>query len=83
MKLWILEPITKGNGSAWEPWYDKAFGMIVRAETEDAARSIANNNGGDENRDGRTPWLDNKQSSCVELSSDGPEEMILQDFASA
>ena len=94
MKLWILRPnekLTNNKNSPWEPWYDKAFGFIIRAETEDRAREIANDHGGDEigdphylpDRHGIDPWLDKTLSTCVELKSNGIEEMILRDFASA
>ena len=39
MKLWILRPLI-GNNTAWRPWYDKCFGMVVRAESEKIAREI-------------------------------------------
>ena len=60
MKLWLLE--AKANlptdDNPWEPWYDKSFGFVVRAETEAEARKIAHENAfagylprlGDENR---------------------------------
>jgi len=32
MELWILKPERGlGANSPWEPWYDKAFGMVARA----------------------------------------------------
>lgn len=93
MKLWILRPkenLSEQN-NPWEPWYDKAFGFVVRAETEEHARQIANCCGGNETgpismivyRTGGDPWLDPELSSCVELTSDGEEKMILMDFYSA
>ena len=91
MKLWLLRPVEGLPDDPWEPWYDKAFGFVVRAETEQRAREIANENGGDEIgephyiklRHGIDPWLDSTLSTCVELKSDGVEEMIIKDFASA
>jgi len=90
MKLWLLRP-NESNHSPWEPWYDKAFGFVVRAETEERAREIANENGGNEigkisnhvYRTGGDPWLDPILSSCIELNADGDERMIIRDFASA
>ena len=35
MRLWLLRPVE--GDSLWDPWYDKAFGFVVRAE---AARSM-------------------------------------------
>lgn len=36
MKLWLLRPVVglDENDNPWWPWYDKAFGFVVRAETE-------------------------------------------------
>ena len=92
MKLWLLKPVEglKEN-NPWDPWYDKAFGFVVRAETEDAARKIANDNGGSETgpvrtrvyRTGGDPWLDKKLSTCSELLTDGEAGLVLKDFASA
>lgn len=83
MKLWILKPITD-----WDPWYDKAFGFIIRAETEMRARVIAGENAGAEFRDYPiheeiNPWLVSTITSCIELTVDGKEEMIIRDFAAA
>jgi hypothetical protein len=67
MKLWILRPV---NGlskvdNPWEPWYDKAFGFVARAETEAEARVLAHGDAGEENRmashtNFNSPWLDAK-----------------------
>ena len=40
MKLWLLKPIKR-----WTVWYDKAFGFVVRAATEDEARAAASREG--------------------------------------
>lgn len=87
MKLWLLRPIA-GHG-LWEPWYDKAFGFVVRAETEKEARAIAQANGGDETRgdvgyERSVPvWTDPIHSTCVELTADGEEGLVIMDFAAA
>ena len=85
MKIWLLRPI-KGSG-AWEPWYDKCFGFVIRAETSDAARSAAAKQGGDENplfdEPQGSPWLDSSQSSCVQLTADGKAGLVIQDFHAA
>ena len=39
MKLWLLRPI-EDYGGAWRPWYDKCFGAVVAAETEEEARGL-------------------------------------------
>lgn len=85
MKLYKLTP--KDNlpsaVNPWEPWYDKVFGFVVRAENGEQARHIADANSGDENRFALHPWLDPAFSDCIELLADGPAEMILQDYHSA
>ena len=72
MKLYLLEPIKE-----WEPWYDKCFGYVMRAETELDARRLAHYNHGDEGRD---VWLDDTVTKCTELTQDGEQEIIISDF---
>ena len=100
MKLWELRPLDKyrerddpgqmDQDNPWDPWYDKAFGFIVRAETEERAREIANENAGDENNERigidkhiKTPWLNPRYSTCGELMPDGMEGLIMGDFHAA
>ena len=93
MKLWILRPIDGiVNDNPWEPWYDKAFGFVVRAENETQARNFAHAEAGDENRgtflnkkisNTKSPWLDKKYSTCEELQADGNKGVVMRDFASA
>lgn len=93
MKLWLLRPIDDESDSGpWSPWYDKAFGFVVRAETENAARALIgeNHEGGDEIRTTYAsppsvtdPWRDTKLSSCEELTAEGPAEIIIRDFHAA
>lgn len=81
MKLWLLRPkkeFPEEHFDPWEPWYDKTFGFVIRAETEETARKIADKNATAEN-DPLRPWLDPLLSDCVELNSKGKEELILQD----
>lgn len=49
MKLWELRPINRTGEETpmggqkpdpWDPWYDRAFGFVVRAETAEDARRI-------------------------------------------
>ncbi len=86
MKLWILRPV---DGDAfWEPWYDKCFGFIVRAETETKARALAQTCGGDEKRDHPYPktrpaWTSPKHSTCTELMPEGVTEVVMNDFHAA
>lgn len=86
MKLWLLKAREQTN--AWKPWYDKAFGFVVRAETEDQARAFAQKEGGDEVRDYRAgkevpAWTDPNLSTCEELIAAGEPGVVLRDFAAA
>lgn len=86
MKLWLLRPVE--GSEHWEPWHDKAFGFVIRAETEEAARALAQEKGGDEAGTGyhrvyTDAWTNPVHSTCVEVTTEGPPEVILRDFASA
>ena len=90
MKLFLLRPVEAGQGpkdnNPWNPWFDKSFGHIVRAENEQQARELVIEHSGDEKRElenDLNPWLDSKYSTCVELTADGIAEHIMVDFASA
>jgi len=83
MKLWLLRPITKKKGGPWDPWYDKSFGFVICAETEESARKIADKNAGDENLDDKHPWLKTSWSTCKELLPNDKEKLIMKDYASA
>lgn len=39
MKIWLLRPID--GCDEWNPWYDKAFGFVVCANSEQEAREAA------------------------------------------
>lgn len=83
MKLWLLRPI---DGDAlWEPWYDKAFGFVVRAETEADARALALTESGEEtfallSADPDRPAWTSAHSTCVELLPDGEPGIVLRDL---
>lgn len=93
MKLWLLRPVKglKESQDPWSPWYDKAFGFVIRAQTEGQARLIANAEGGDETgpakhyvyRTGGDAWLDAALSTCEELTPTGKTGVVIRDFASA
>jgi len=69
MKLWVLERSDTG--------YDEALGFVVRAESELEARTLAGEQAGFE---GSTAWHNPQDTTCEELSEDGPAEVILRDF---
>lgn len=79
MKLWILQP-----NAPWRREYDVLNAVIVRAETEIAARNFAQDVRGDENWEssniwGLTDvWLNPVCTSCIELTADGEAGVILE-----
>lgn len=81
--LWILQPVRSEDMTGddpWSPWFDKAFGFVVRAETEEQARALAAEQAGDE---GPAPWLSQGYTSCTELERYGETEVIMRDFQAA
>ena len=95
MNLWLLRPVEDlpDGDNPWEPWYDKNFGFVIRAETEDEARAMATECAGDE-RYGQfsgpisqqltiTPWLLPKYSTCVAVAAEGDPCVIIVDYRSA
>lgn len=83
MKTWILkarEDLPKDD-DPWNPWYDKNFGLVVRAKTEDRARQLAQSVAADEKPG--SPWLDAKYSTCEQLTSKGTEGVLMIDSRSA
>jgi len=74
MKLWILRPI-EGSGE-WDPWYDKTFGFVIRAECEKDARAIAAERHSDE---GKTAWESDESSTCKMLLDEGDAGIVIQD----
>ena len=92
MKLWLItpQPDLPEETSPWEPWYNKAFGFVVRAKTEADARQIASGNAGEETRSfphrrtGQSDaWENPTLSRCVELHQDGKKGLVLRDFHAA
>lgn len=83
MKFWILKAIE--GTPAFEPWYDKTFGLVVRAESEPAARRLASGDasGDDPGDEGPGVWLDPLQTTCVRLFEEGDPDVILVDFRAA
>lgn len=80
--LYLLTPINilNPNKDPWEPWYNKAFGFVVRANTEKEARKLASKECGEEKTEA---WLNPEYSTCVELLQEGESMIILRDFAAA
>ena len=89
MKLWILEPHKEdgeGKVGPWECWYDKAFGFVVRAESEKRARELAEAKAGDESSEWEgagAVWQNSKYTSCVKLTDSGEEGIVIHHYKSA
>ena len=82
MKLFLLEnreDLAKDD-DPWKLWYDKAFGFVIRAIDERAARELAASQCGDESK---KAWQNSGYSTCVELTADGIAEVILRNFSAA
>ena len=79
MNIYLLRPFNTESGP-WKPWYDKAFGFVVRAANEEEARRFASLEHGDE---GQFPWFDKLATSCEILNGEGPEGVIIKDYARA
>lgn len=75
MKLFLLTPVKK-----WDPWYDRAFGFVVRAGNETLARTLASAHAGQE---GHEVWKNPELTKCEELTTRGESRVILRNFASA
>lgn len=86
-KLWLLRPQKPILWPLSNPWndYDTVDGFVIRAETEQEARQLAQRNAGTEcgsvdPEHGTIPaWTDKRYSSCVELHDDGDTEIVMID----
>ena len=90
-KLWLLKPINNSKQSLWDPWYDKAFGFVVRASTASEARAFAQAKAGTEaegsdwqDESTNIPvWTSPELTSCELLVPEGEEGIVLRDFRAA
>ena len=76
--LYLLRP--RKDKAEWNPWYDKAFGFVIVAESEPEARGFAADECGDE---GAEAWTSTELSECRPLTDEGPSGIVMRDFASA
>ncbi|HEX8275977.1 MAG TPA: hypothetical protein VF615_25295 [Longimicrobiaceae bacterium] len=91
MRLWKLTPRHDSlwwcvdGKDPWQPHQDKAFGFVVRAESEEEARWLAHESAGGENDalPGVRPWVDEQYSTCEELPSTGRRGVVLVNFRHA
>jgi len=75
MKLYILKPKEK-----WDPWYDKCFGMVVRASNPRQARLLASKGCGAEEEE---VWMNPDYTSCSLLKDEGPSGIVMRDIHAA
>ena len=86
--IWILRSIKGLEDSPWNPWYDKAFGFIVAANSEQESRKIAELHAGDESSEWTSKgevWMNPAYSTCEPLQRKHADDkgLILRDFAAA
>lgn len=94
MRLWLLRPHTEvlaRGRSPWRPWFEKVFGVVVRASSEEEARALAQSEAGSEGlgiyqglglaseQVAKAVWLDPLFTACDRLLEDGPPAVILVD----
>jgi hypothetical protein len=94
MRLWFLRPragVLARESHPWRPWFDKVFGIVVRAQSEAQARALAQSGAGTEGlgiyrRFGYGDeaiaagvWLDPAYTACDELDAGGPAGIVLAD----
>jgi len=84
MKVWILKPKNDLDfyDSPWSQWFNKIFTFVIRAEDEKSARELANRYSGKERTCIVKPWLDDKYSECIEVSTEGNSEILHFDMHS-
>ena len=93
-RLWLLAPradVLERQSHPWTPWFDKVFGLVVRAANATEARKLAQRQAGNEGlglyrRFGCADdelatevWLDSDYTDCELLAPEGPEAVILID----
>lgn len=84
MKLWLLKARHKelpNDDNPWDDKWDKNYSLVIRAETEEQARQLAQDKAGEESNGHETdeiskPWLYAKYTTCQELTADGNVEVI-------
>ncbi len=67
MKLWKLEKTGTTD-------YEEHDSLVIRSESDPMARQIGYDTTSEE------WWLDASQSTCVEITTEGPEEVIIASY---
>lgn len=90
-KLWILRPAKglpdTGDGNPWFGTYNMVWGLVVVADTEEAAREAAADKAGAEAIEPLTykqrivnPWQDETVSTCEPLVASEHEGVVMRDY---
>ena len=94
MRLWFLRPragVLARESHPWRPWFDKVFGIVVRAQSEAQARALAQGEAANEGLGiyrtlgyrheaiAAGVWLDPTYTACDELEAGGPAGILLVD----
>lgn len=85
MKLFLLKA-RKDLPKDADPWhkeYETNKGFVIRAASESHARELAQSVPGEESSTGTKVWLSDEYSTCVVLTSNGDEEIVITDFNAA
>jgi len=84
LKLYELYPTSAGAEGM--PLYDVALRFIVFAYSQDEARAIAQERGGDEcytdARENISFWTNSAKTTCVELTTGLTSGVVIRDFRS-
>jgi hypothetical protein len=84
MTLWHLQAIKRDKGP-WDRWYDTTDAFVIRADSEEEARAMTEEDAGFEveNNKGKNPWIDPGLTSCVELPLEGETTVVIYSFNAA
>lgn len=89
--LWLLSVAETTEADAvWSTWYDKNFGFVVRASSEEEARALAQAEARRYDTEGHShgiepddAWLKPSLTSCTRLLEEGSVGIILRDYRGA
>ena len=92
MTLWLLRPrldVLSRPAHPWTPPWDKVFGVVIRAATEESARALAQSRAGNEGQGiykrlgasedeiAEDVWLDPDWTVCEGLLPEGEPEVVI------
>jgi hypothetical protein len=78
LSFWLLRPIEPVQQPPWpDPLVNYAYGFVVRAGSEDEARTVASMEHLDE---GAKAWLSPEHSTCEQISATDAPGIIMGDY---